>query len=347
MTTSQRQNNFNLLRLILATLVLVSHSSELIDGNRGREPLTRMFGTYSLGDLAVSGFFLLSGYLIMQSWDAQPYGWPFLKKRILRIYPGFIVASLICAFVVGPLGAIPVDYFDSFDPSAFFSGLLFLQKPVVPAVFAGQPYPVLNGALWTICREFACYLLVFATGVTGALRIRHFWLGLTIAALIIVLLPKPSHLPFIDGRDIRVSSFFLVGGCFYIYRQHINFRGKVALLFTAMTCSCMFFWRPADLAMPILGGYALLYAASKRSRVLSGFNRLPDVSYGAYLYGWPIQKLIIWYYPLVSPWLLTGISIVLTLVAGTVSWHLIEKPALRLKGPSLPVMEADAERVVT
>jgi peptidoglycan/LPS O-acetylase OafA/YrhL len=107
MNTPARQNNFNLVRLLLALLVLLSHAPELIDGNRSQEILTRMFGTLSFGELAVDGFFLLSGYLIMQSWDAQPQAWPFLKKRMLRIYPGFVIATLVCAFAVGPLAAEP------------------------------------------------------------------------------------------------------------------------------------------------------------------------------------------------------------------------------------------------
>src|SRR6476659_9650219 len=53
-----RENNFTFLRLLLATLVLVSHSFELIDGNRGRELLTSLFHTVSFGELAVDGFFL-------------------------------------------------------------------------------------------------------------------------------------------------------------------------------------------------------------------------------------------------------------------------------------------------
>src|ERR1700741_4202124 len=108
-------NNFNLLRLLLASAVLFSHSYELIDRNRFREPLDRFFHTYTAGDLAVDGFFMLSGFLIMQSWQRDPQVWRYLARRVLRIYPLFIVATLICGLVLGPIfggGAGP--YFAQF-----------------------------------------------------------------------------------------------------------------------------------------------------------------------------------------------------------------------------------------
>jgi peptidoglycan/LPS O-acetylase OafA/YrhL len=347
MKATDRQNNFNLLRLVLAMLVILSHSSELIDGNRSRELLSRIFGTHSFGDLAVGGFFLLSGYLIMQSWEIQPQPWQFIKKRVLRIYPAFIVASLACAVCVGPLAADPDRYFASFDVLAFLKGLLFLQKPVVPSVFVGQPYPVINGALWTICREFCCYMLVLAAGISGALRIRHLWLAVTAVVLALILVPNLVQVPGIDSRDLRLASFFMSGGCFYIYRKNLSFRGPLAALFAVAACLALFSWRATDLALPTVGAYGLLYAASKRSALLSRFNRLPDVSYGVYLYGWPIQKLFVWYYPSISPWLMAALSMGLALLAGTASWYLIEKPALRLKGPAFAPAEPTSTPVMT
>jgi peptidoglycan/LPS O-acetylase OafA/YrhL len=339
-----RENNFNLIRLILALLVILGHSPELIDGNRHREWLTRIFGTVSLGELAVDGFFLLSGYLIMQSWDVQPQTWPFLKKRLLRIYPGFFIASIICAFIVGPLAAEPSRYFGAFNGVSFLTGILLLDIPVVPAVFEGLPYASINGAMWTISREFSCYLFVLLAGVSGALRLRHFCLGVTAVVFAVLVWFKLKNVPVID---MRLASFFLSGACYYCYREHIKFQGGVAAVVAAAVVICMFSWRGAELTMASIGGYALLYVAGKRSSVLSHFNRLPDVSYGVYLYGWPIQKLLLWYYPALSPWALFGLAAPTALVAGTFSWYLIEKPALRFKGPSLQLQDPLHETVAS
>lgn len=329
-----RENNFNLLRLVFAVLVLAAHSPEIIDGNRSRELLTVAFGTISFGQLAVDGFFLLSGFLIMQSWHTQPDWRAFLSKRVLRIYPGFLVASVICAFVVGPLGAEPRSYFADFDLGRFVSHALLLQIPAVPAVFQGQPYPDVNGAMWTISREFACYLLVLAMGAIGALRLRHFWLALTgaVFALLVALLLLKRPMP-----DITLLSFFCSGACFYLYRDKLVLRGWIALALTLVAAVCMFSWRASELALAIAGAYALMYVAHKRSPFWQKFNALPDVSYGVYLYGWPIQKLIFWYFPAVHPGTLFVAATGAALLMGLASWYAVEKPALRFKRKAAPL----------
>lgn len=327
-TTIHRENNFNLLRLVLASLVIIGHSPDLVIGSDSGEPSTMMLGAISLGELAVDGFFLLSGYLILQSWHSQPNAWSFLKKRVLRIYPGYLAAGLICAFLVGPLGASPSQYFASMDFGALLGSLLLLQVPAVPEVFSGQPNPGINGSMWTISREFMCYLLVLALGVVGALRVRHFWLGLTAAVLAALVFLKLSYLP---SHGLRLWSFFLAGGCYYLYRERVCYDWRLALILASINAICLLSWRLSELALATVGGYVLFYLAGKRFHVLSGFNRFPDVSYGVYLYGWPIQKLLVWYFPTLSHWELSVLALMAALLVGTGSWYLIEKPALRFK----------------
>lgn len=338
MAPISRNNNFNLLRLILALLVILSHSPELIDGNRNREILTRLFGSISFGELAVDLFFLLSGYLIMQSWALQPNAWTFLKKRILRIYPGFLVASVISAFVVGPLGADTVQYFANFDLLSFATSAFMLEVPAVPHVFAGQPYPAVNGALWTISREFTCYLLVLFLGACGILRWRHAWLTLAVLATAAfgILKAVNGDISYI----LRLSVFFFSGGCFYIYRDIIPMNGRLAALCVLPLTIGLFSWRGAELGLATFGAYIVLYLAQKHSTVLSRFNRLPDTSYGIYLYGWPTQKLLIWYIPGISPWIVFFIASLISIFLGYLSWNLVEKPMLRFKQPKRQIVEA-------
>lgn len=285
----------------------------------------------SFGELAVDCFFVLSGYLIVQSWCSQPNAIIFFQKRALRIYPGFIVASLICAFVVGPLSANPPEYFSHFLKRAFLNGLLFLDGPFVPKVFAGAPYPSVNGSLWTIHHEFECYLLVLVFGILAGKNWRFLWLLTTGFILGFVLLNQNSSSEILSYPLFRLSSFFFCGGCFFFYKEKIKFNSKILWIMSSTLLVGMFSPRWSGLAVATAGAYIIFFVATKPIRQISWFNKLPDVSYGTYLYGWPIQMLLIWYFPIVSPWVLFIWAALLSIILGAISWYAIEKPFISLK----------------
>ena len=335
-----RNNNFNLLRFLLATLVILSHSFELVDGNGHREILRRIFGTVTFGELAVDGFFLLSGFLIVQSWSRTPNLLDFLQKRALRIYPGFIVASLVCAFAVGPLGSDPHRYFAQFHLLRFLEGVLLLRIPLVPPVFQGQPYPSINGSMWTIGYEFRCYLLVALLGLCGVVARKWWWLGLSGAFLLLSLRPEfvtrmsPHELRGLSQDPvtlIRFLSLFCTGGSFYLFRERIRYHGGWALIAALLLVACLFGAKTAHFGLVVGGAYVLFWFAFTPFTPLQRFQTWPDISYGVYLYGWPVQKLLLWYLPALSPWFLFGIACTLSCGCGWLSWHLVERPALRLK----------------
>ncbi len=103
MGITKDKDNFKLLRLVFASLVIVSHAPEYLYGNDDHELLYRFSHNLKLGQLAVAGFFLISGYLITSSYFDSHSVWFYLRKRVLRIYPGFLIATLICLFVVAPI----------------------------------------------------------------------------------------------------------------------------------------------------------------------------------------------------------------------------------------------------
>lgn len=359
MKLADRQNNFNLLRLILASLVLLSHSSELIDGNRNREILTRLFHSISFGELAVDGFFTLSGYLIVQSFDVNHNIFRFLKSRILRIYPAFIVASIFSIFVVGYLGAVnPEEYISNINFQRSIFRILFLSPPSSETViFIDNPYPILNGSMWSIKYEFLCYLCVLLFGKLGFISIRKKWFYLTLIFVFLFFIHKTPlvfksvefdnyvlqfnsltkyAVSFEYTKFIRVTSFFFVGGCFYLYKEKLNFYCRSVLNFLFLTLLVFFVGQFifdglfTEIFLTITGSGLLFAIAFLPSSFLEKFRSFPDVSYGVYLYGWPVQKLLIHFWK-ISPLETFFASFFICLILGSLSWHLIEKPCLKFK----------------
>lgn len=330
---ARRDNNFGSLRLLFAALVVVAHAPELTDGSRAREPLTRLFGTLSFGELAVDGFFLVSGYLIVGSYARSRSVGDYLWRRIRRIYPGFVVASLVSLVVVAPLAG--GDLF-ALDPLRAVSRILRLQVPEVPGAFAGQPNPALNGAMWSIAYEFRCYLLVAVLGLLGLLRHRGAYLAILIVFGLLLLarpdLSGPRLLRSLvgdPGEAVRLAAAFLCGGAFHVFADRIPLTRRGAGLAAVLLVLALPSPALAEPALLVLGGYLTFWfaLAVPANRISLATNRT-DPSYGLYLYAWPVQNLMVAGFPGLSPvW--SGLATFAAAgLLGIVSWHLVERPAL-------------------
>lgn len=333
----RHQNAFGFLRLVFASLVILSHTPELIDGNRHREILTRLFGTLSFGELAVDGFFLISGYLITGSYLKQAEIWSYLRKRIARIYPAFIAASLACIFVVAPLGGGRID-FETLRVAAL--RIVILQGPDVPGAFANSPYPFLNGAMWTIAYEFRCYLLVPALGLLGIYKRSWALVALTAATILIDTLGSSNllteHSQYADLHNtLRLLYMFLVGTIFYVRRDSIKFTRPKLMLAASLLFPCLFVDLLAEPALAVLGGYLLFAAAESGGRtVLARMNNDDDISYGLYLYAWPIEKLLLWFAPSLNIAIVGLVTWIGAMALGALSWFSLEKPIMQaLRSP--------------
>ncbi len=335
------RNNLNFLRLVLATLVILSHSPEIIDGNRHREILTRIFHTLSFGELAVDGFFILSGYLIVQSW-LRSKGWTdYLKKRAFRIYPGFLVAYLFSVLVVGALGATNVpEYFRQIDWFNNLGCLLTLNPPPhTNGTFTGLAYPYVNGALWTILYEFGCYLVVMALGLTGVLRQRGLVAGL-FALLLLLHLYISRHgfaasvpIPYLGSVTEwpRFLTYFLAGSCCYLYRDKISYQPRWAAIALIVLIPAMFKHLSVTVCLPTLGAYLLFYLGFMPAERLARIGTKVDLSYGLYLYAWPVQMLLVWYFRHIDPWSMFLLAWGIANGLAWLSWTFVEKRALALK----------------
>jgi peptidoglycan/LPS O-acetylase OafA/YrhL len=335
---TKRNNFLDLLRIIFAVLVLLSHAPEITDGNTSRELFSRLTRTdLSFGTLAVDGFFLLSGFLIVKSWDRNPNLYEFLRNRVLRIVPGYIVAAFLSTIVIGWLAPGIPDFFLHLGKH-FWLTIFLLSSPLTPPVLPGSHYPLVNGSLWTISYEFRCYLIVAILGLCGFVRKPAYWLAGTAFLVAAVIFPvahwSKHYVLYGDPEQVfRLFSTFFIGGCFYLFRERIPFRRWLAIVAVAVLLASRLAPLLFQLGIVCCGGYLMFYAA-KAIQTPKPLRKLPDVSYGVYLYGWPVEILWIWYHH-GSPWVTFFVSTVISIVMGYLSYRLIEYPALKLKSNSV------------
>lgn len=343
-------NGIGALRLLFASLVIVAHSPEMLDGGQRREPLSMLFHTLSFGALAVDAFFLISGYLIAASFVSSASVGAYFLKRILRIYPAFIVCFLVCILVVAPLAGAQLSGLALGDWGRMAYRLLTLKAPEVGGAFAGLPYPALNGSAWTISYEFRCYILAALFGLAGFYRRPALFVALTAAVLLASLamswpgaplITTPSWFEAAFGdptQSARLLSAFMLGTCFWLYRNSLPLRGRYAALAAPPLIGLMFTPQFAETALILLGGYILFWTAFQvRWRPLLTINATDDISYGVYLYAWPIGALLIWYWRAIPLPVLGLLTFVGAAACGAVSWFAIERPATRWKpyGPAM------------
>lgn len=338
-----RNRTFDLVRILFAVLVLLSHAPELCDGNRLREPLTMLAHTpMSFGTLAVDGFFLLSGYLMVQSWESDRHVLNFMRKRVLRIVPGYAVATLLSVLGVGLLAPGVPHFFARINWPHLAADMLLLQPPTTPPVAPGVSLQSVNGALWTIAYEFRCYLLIALLGALTLLRRPVPFLLLTagvcgLAGAHSLVEHLSWHGPIsraVLGDTILLlhfSAIYLVGAGYHVLRAWIPFRPWIAAIIAVVLLSVPRLHPAAfERATIFLGSYLLFALGRTRFRWAERLHRLPDLSYGIYLYGWPVETLLVFYLH-GPPWLIFINAVAACFLLGWLSWHLVERPALKLK----------------
>lgn len=342
MTSKNHQNNFGMLRLLFACLVVFSHCATM-DRDRSKEPLHHFFGTMTLGDLAVDGFFLISGYLITMSYYQSESIKSYFVKRCLRIFPGFAAASLISIFLFAPLSGSweLISKLSLIDWIKIPLKIFTLQQPWVEGAFQDINDPTkfhrLNAPMWTIRMEFICYMAVPILAFLSTGKRNYILFATTIVMLvnfcfIIMFFYFHMNTPFFIASLARLLPAFCIGACFYLFKDKIFWSGRLSLLFSI---SLFFLFSNKYLAEPALmtlGGYLLFnFALNLKSQLLNNIGSKVDLSYGIYLYSWPTQMLIMLKYPTINSGELCLYVLAISSTFAFLSWKLIEKPCLSLK----------------
>jgi peptidoglycan/LPS O-acetylase OafA/YrhL len=323
----ERQNNFDLVRLIAALSVIFSHAFLLSENSQDHDPLMILTGGQTiLGVVGVFVFFTISGYLIAQSFDATASPLVFLLKRALRIFPGLFVCLAICAFVIGPLvsGLSLADYLAGPGPYLFLlhNAVLDTEYNRLPEVVFGPGNigGIVDGPLWSLPCEVLMYLMLFGLGVCRLLTLRT---GLALLAIGIGCLW--FEITDALGGAFWLLPFFAAGICCYRLRGSRFIAGHWALL-AAFGLALSIPARLFLVAFPLFGSYLAIYLALTRRLPPVPAARFGDLSYGLYIYGWPIEQCVVYFSGGAAPWWeVFGVSLALALPAAFLSWHAIER----------------------
>jgi peptidoglycan/LPS O-acetylase OafA/YrhL len=330
-----RDNNVRLLRHLAALAVILFHCFAL-NARWTDDPLARITSRpVDLGSLGVQIFFALSGFLVAQSWCQHPSARAFVEARMLRIYPALVAATLFTIALAAPTSSLSLHAYLA-DPQTreyLWKTALGLPSGLpLPDVFRTNPYPgAANGSLWTLPIEIKLYMGILLVGLLGILdRLR---VALILASLVVVLLvyvPGPVSL-FINAVVIRsLCIIFVCGALAYVWRLRIPLSIALAALLLVIYLTLPPGFVRAVATLPMIAYITLVAAYHPRLRV-ERFVHGPDLSYGLYVYAFPVQQLALWRWPALGAYGLFFVATPAIFGAAALSWYGIERPAMRLK----------------
>lgn len=330
MEIERKSNNFDFLRLLFSLIVAMVHCAKLseVDFLSG-------ISQYLSSEVAVDSFFIISGFLIFMSYDSSKSLSNYASKRLRRIFPGYISVIVLCSIL---LYAISSKSFFEYANIKLLKYILFnvltlnFMHPTLPGVFEGNSIQAVNGVLWTIKIEVAFYITV--PPVSFLIFKLNKALVLSIAYLLSILYSFVMFwLYYQSGEDIYIKlerqlpgqlAFFISGAAVYYFYNGF-YKNRVFLLTLSLVVMGfhqyffdLYFLYPASLAIIIL------YIATA-FKYLGDFGQCGDLSFGIYIWHFPILQVLVFYNMFVNPVLGIGLFLTAVIFISYLSWHLIEK----------------------
>lgn len=338
--TRGRTSGFDYLRIVLAASVIAMHSVitsygpdvEIEFWHSPWRPYIR---------LILPMFFALSGFLVAGSLERTKTLGGFLGLRAIRIFPALAVEVFLSAIVIGAIyTTLPLStYYSSPRFFRYFLNVLGDIHYELPGVFLHNPYVgQVNRQLWTVPFELYCYIALASLALLG-LRKRR-WMAPVGSAMVLAFYLVSRYLRFGEGvitigpfPGTMLVAMFLAGVSIYQYRSKIPFSPKVFWPCMLGSMALVWFVPFGEFVVAPLVAYSTVYIGlldPKRLKIIQG----ADYSYGVFLYGYVIQQAVVASGVWSHQWLINTVaSLAIASVFAAGSWHLIERPALKLRGP--------------
>ncbi|MDP0491626.1 MAG: acyltransferase [Verrucomicrobiota bacterium JB023] len=360
--TLSRLNNFDIIRLLAALHVVVSHAIVHTGLIEKLSSSARLLFDAFVQIPAVPIFFVVSGFLIPSSFERNPgnltgYFW----RRALRIFPALWLSVGAAIVILAWAG-----YLDqAFVTSKTFLAWLVAQTTMVqfwnPEHFRTFGNGVVNGALWTISVELQYYLTVPVWCTLGAwLAKRGRWRlafeGTAFVISVAAHMYMRHRINDVGGHFGEVATsikalhmtllphlwMFILG--YWIYRHMDRMRSllvgqfpKWAALWIAFIVLGEYIFGDTSLAgsalypfSRIVLAFATISLAYTAPSVSNHLLRGNDISYGVYIFHWLILNVML-ELGLFQTVASIPILVAASALCGFLSWRLLEKPILRFK----------------
>lgn len=329
-------NFFTPLRLLFATLVVIGHAFAVALRDPMSEP--QLFFHYTFSYLAVNLFFIASGFLVTKSMLYRGDVAEYSSARFLRIYPGLLVHVLFVMFIIGPLAT-------SLTLGDYFTHVDFLKQPFVvlsflsaqmwlPGIFESNAEQMGSAPLWTLRYEILAYIgtaIIFSMGL-----LKKKWMALaqfivpSIAWVAAHGLGVFEAMPGTAQNLLRFGIAYGLGAAIFAYRDRLSFHAVGIPLMIGLAVLTSKF-QAFEVTMNLMLAYMIMWAAYIKAPKLNFLQKLSDVSYGVYIYHWCILQLVFMWMPKLSVAALFVITLPITFILASLSWHFVEKPMLKHK----------------
>jgi peptidoglycan/LPS O-acetylase OafA/YrhL len=323
------RNNFDLLRLLFAGTVCLFHASRL-SGERD----LRWISSVLSSEVAVEAFFVVSGFLILMSYERSSSIFSYISKRGRRIYPAYFVVVVLCALSLWTVSSLDSEQYFSFDWLKYvIANLAFLNfvQPTLPGVFEGNRMPEINGALWTLKIEVMFYaavpVIVYLFRRLGRfpVLVGLYFGSVAYASFMTLLAARTGSGLYLElARQLPGQlTYFVAGAFFFYYLPLFERRLPYFITFASLVLLIDLFY-PVPLVEPF--AIAIAVAFFGLYLYVGNFGKYGDFSYGVYILHFPIIQVLLytgWFEGAPGYYLVA--VVLLTLIGAVAMWHLVEK----------------------
>lgn len=330
-----QSNSYNFLRLLFAIFVIITHAYPLT-GLEECDFLCKITKEQMVfSNIGLAGFFSLSGYLIYQSAERSKSWIDYMWRRCLRIFPALAVVLLITILVLPLFYISEIPYWHNISVWTYIPNnlsLYFLQFSI-PGVFDFNPEAgIINGSLWTLAYEFSFYILVsFFVFIRKKKSIQKTGvLFLFLACFIgnVFFKENISQYGYVLSAKwlLEFGCYFFTGMLIYEFKLNLWVRKPIVLVFLFLMIGLSLFFQTMQIVPFLLCPFIIGIGSFYNQYINKMMDKLGDISYGVYIYGFPVQQALVFSFNL------NYIALIFaTLPLGYLSWHLVEKRAMSYK----------------